>query len=299
MSVASVSELHDVLAGVVGEPLALEVLKDKPGRRRTLRASGPRATVIAKSYASQRAPVVAQRVDALSLGPAEPVLPQLVLVDPVHRVVVVSEVPGRPFSEALVARDLQTCTWVGAAFGRWHGAWRERTPAGFRSHSVEDELAILTERARQGPAAAARAVTDLPAWARQPWPCSTVVHRDLYEEQVIVGDRVGLIDLDDAAAGPPELDLGNLWAHLRLFAGRRGIEGDAAWNAILTGYQTAGPPLDATRLEQCLYLSELRLATIHPDFRPEQDDKAGCHRHTVTRLPLGHQTQHPLRVTPR
>jgi hypothetical protein len=37
------------------------------------------------------------------------------------------------------------------------------------------------------------------------------VHRDLYEEQVLLGERVALIDLDDAALGPPELDIGTCW----------------------------------------------------------------------------------------
>lgn len=265
MSVVSITQLEDVLAGLVGEPLSIEVLKDKPGRRRTVRAAGPRATVIAKSYASQRAPVVAQRVDALSRGPAEPLLPRVLLVDPVDRIVVLSEVPGRPFADALEEGDLGTCTRVGAALGRWHRSWWGKAPQAFRAHSVEDELATLADRARLGPVAVGRAVADLPPWARRPWPCPTVVHRDLYEEQVMVGGRVGLIDLDDAAAGPPELDLGNLWAHLRLFARRRGADSGAAWAAIRTGYETAGPFLDASRLDQCRHLSELRLAAIHAD----------------------------------
>jgi len=40
------------------------------------------------------------------------------------------------------------------------------------------------------------------------WTPATVVHRDLYEEQVLLGERVGLIDLDDAALSPAELDVG-------------------------------------------------------------------------------------------
>lgn len=259
------AQLEGVLAGVVGEPLSIEVLKDKPGRRRTMRARGPRSTVIAKAYASQRAPVVAERVDALSSGPTEPLLPRVLLVDPVNRLVVLSEVPGRPFAESLPEGDFETCARVGAALGRWHRSWWGRTPPAFRAHSVKDELATLVERARHGPAAVARAVADLPAWASRPWPCPTVVHRDLYEEQVMVGERVGLIDLDDAAAGPPELDLGNLLAHLSLFARRRSEDDRRAAGTILAGYRSAGPVLEASRLRQCQYLSELRLAAIHED----------------------------------
>ena len=256
-------QVEAVLAGLVGEPFSTEVLKDKPGRRRTIRAEGPRGTVIAKSYASQRAPVVAKRVVALSQGPEEPVVPRVLLADPVNRLVVLSEVPGRPLGDAIAEGHVDTCTRVGAALGRWHRAWWARTPPGFRAHGVQDELDTLSARARHGPAAVARAVSDLPGAACRAWPCPTVVHRDLYEQQVMVGDRVGLIDLDDAAAGPPELDLGNLFAHVHLFAWRQGVDVAAATTAIRTGYETAGPALDGERLEQCRYLSQLRLAAIH------------------------------------
>ena len=177
--------------------------------------------------------------------------------------VVLSEVPGRPLADAVVEGDLDTCTRAGAALGRWHRAWWERTPPGFRPHGVRDELATLSERAVHGPAVVARAVSDLPGPARREWPCPTVVHRDLYEEQIMVGDRVGLIDLDDAAAGPPELDLGNLFAHVGLLGRRRGLDVAQATQAIRTGYETSGPALDELRVDQCRYLSELRLAAIH------------------------------------
>ena len=87
--------------------------------------------------------------------------------------------------------------------------------------------------------------------------------RDLYEEQVIVGDRIGLIDLDDAAAGPPELDVGNLLAHLTLLGSRLGGGTEEQRAALLAGYRQTGPALDAERLVQCERLSRFRLALIH------------------------------------
>jgi aminoglycoside phosphotransferase (APT) family kinase protein len=94
----------------------------------------------------------------------------------------------------------------------------------------------------------------------------TVVHRDLYEEQVLLGDRVGLIDLDDAALGPPELDVGNLLAHLDLLGLRSGRTLDRAAEALLDGYSRRGR-LDARLLERCRTLSRLRLACIHDEAR--------------------------------
>lgn len=45
---------------------------------------------------------------------------------------------------------------------------------------------------------------------RRPWECTTVVHRGLYEEQILARTTVGLIDLDDTHLGPPDLDLERL-----------------------------------------------------------------------------------------
>ena len=95
------------------------------------------------------------------------------------------------------------------------------------------------------------------------WAPVTVVHRDLYEEQILVGERIGLIDLDDVALGPPELDLGNLLAHLELLELRSGHRLTKERCDLLRSYRAAGPPIDVGRLEDCRRLSLLRLAAIH------------------------------------
>jgi aminoglycoside phosphotransferase (APT) family kinase protein len=74
---------------------------------------------------------------------------------------------------------------------------------------------------------------------------------------------VRLIDLDGAALGPPELDLGNLSAHVELLALRSGRRLAAALDAMLDGYASTGPTLDAELLDRCRTLSQLRLACIH------------------------------------
>ena len=72
-----------------------------------------------------------------------------------------------------------------------------------------------------------------------------------------------MVDLDDAAAGPPELDVGNLIAHLELLGLRGGRSLTNEIDALLDGYATAGPDLDGTRLDRCRRLTLLRLACIH------------------------------------
>jgi aminoglycoside phosphotransferase (APT) family kinase protein len=94
-----------------------------------------------------------------------------------------------------------------------------------------------------------------------------VVHRDLYEEQVLVGERVGLIDIDDAALGPPELDVGNLLAHVELLERRRGRDLAREMQAFLDGYAERGPALDEALLDRCRRLTLLRLACLNDDVR--------------------------------
>ena len=139
-----------------------------------------------------------------------------------------------------------------------------RLPGAHRPHTVARELAILDARLERTPdelAAAVRAA--LPALADGDWGWPTIVHRDLYEEQIMVGERIGLIDLDDSALGPPELDLGNLLGHLLLLERRSGVDLASVTNAFLDAYRTSGPVLDEVLLERCRALTLLRLACIH------------------------------------
>ena len=58
----------------------------------------------------------------------------------------------------------------------------------------------------------------------------------MLSEQKVLGERVGLIDLEDAAAGPPELDVGNLLPHLELLGLRSDPELAEVETALLDGY---------------------------------------------------------------
>jgi aminoglycoside phosphotransferase (APT) family kinase protein len=255
----------DVIEGVVGAPVALDVLKHKPGRRRTLRARGPRRTAIVKRYVSGRAPLVAQRVAALAAGPPEPVVPAVLRVDPERRFVVLSDVPGPPLRKALLGGELETCARAGAALGTWHAAWSGVEPTPLEAHTVDREVEILRARARAASSSVAGVVADALPSVEGEWACGTVVHRDLYEEQILAGERVGLIDLDDAALGPPELDVGNFIAHAELLERRRASDLTAGKRAFLDGYADAGPALDEALLDRCRRLSLLRLACLNHD----------------------------------
>jgi Ser/Thr protein kinase RdoA (MazF antagonist) len=258
----------ETLEEIVGAPLALEELKVKHGRRRTVRAVGSRRSAIAKMYRSGRAPVVAARLRAVGAGPSDPVVPEVLHEDRSRGLVILSEVPGRPLREALLAVDESECRRAGAALGSWHVFWLGTAPAPLRPHTAERELEILSGWAdRAHPTIAERVRRAAHAFSVAPeWPIATVVHRDLYEEQILLGSRVGLIDLDDAALGPAELDVGNLLAHVDLLAHRSGLDLGPAERALLAGYETTGKRLDARLLESCRTLARLRLVCIHGEL---------------------------------
>lgn len=253
------------LEEIVGGPPVLEELKLKPGRRRTLRAVGPRRRAIVKLYASDRAPLVAARLRALGAGPPEPEVPQVLREDAACHLLVLSEVAGTPLREALLAHDLGGCARAGAALGAWHTFWAGRSPSPLEPHTSERELEILSRLAQQTAVQIGEPVRRVAPTLAAPWPITTVVHRDLYEEQVVLGPRVGLIDLDDAALGPPELDLGNLLGHVDLLGLRSGLDLHLAGQALLAGYARGGPSLDPDLLARCRRLTLLRLACIHAE----------------------------------
>jgi Ser/Thr protein kinase RdoA (MazF antagonist) len=257
----------DILEEIVGAPVALEELKRKPGRRRTLRVRGSGGSAIAKVYASDRASTVARRIAALAAGPAEPVVPVVLHLDSELHLLVLSEVLGPPLRDPLLEGDLATCSRVGAALGAWHAAWEGIAPIPLQRHTIEREFEILRSRAQAASPQVATALADVLSRLPTRWRCSTVVHRDLYEEQVLVGDRVGLIDLDDAALGPPELDVGNLLAHVELLERRRGADLAREMQAVLDGYADTGPALDEALLDGCRRLTLLRLACLNDDVR--------------------------------
>jgi Ser/Thr protein kinase RdoA (MazF antagonist) len=255
--------MRALLVRHVGAPLALDCLKRKPGRRRTYRASGPRGRVIVKFYAKPRAGVVAARLSSIAEGPAEPLIPRVLAVAPNERLVVLSEVPGRTLGASLLAGDPDAAVRAGRALGGWHGAWKAMRPPALRPHTVEREREILEAHLPGLAPGPARRIRVAAAAVRVRWEPDTVVHRDLYEEQILVGDRIGLIDLDDLALGPPELDLGNLLAHLDLLEIRSGVPLGRQQAELLAGYGASGPELDPGRLAACHDLALLRLAAIH------------------------------------
>lgn len=253
------------LEPLVGAPVRLKLLRHENGQRSTYRALGSRRSAIVKVFEPGRAMDVAQRYSSLADGPFEPRIPEILAAT--DDMVVLSDLPGRPLRAALLAGDGDACTRVGTVLGFWHLFWRDRIPDVLESHSLEQELEILRRGAELEDDTIAHAVGFAlkAVEGDEEWHAATVVHRDLHEEHVLLDHDIGLIDLDNAAIGPPELDVGNLCAHVELLARRYGRDLDAMQHAFLDGYLSSGAPLELQLVLTCRSLSLLRLASIHRD----------------------------------
>jgi Ser/Thr protein kinase RdoA (MazF antagonist) len=252
------------LEPLVGAPVSLEEVTPLSGPARTYRAQGSRRAAIAKVYPDGRAREVAARVSSLGDGPTEPRAPEVLSAED-DELVVLTELEGTPLREAALAGDGSACRRAGETLGAWHQFWRNRIPEAIPVHSYERELELLEALAVQASEPVRGAVRFALEAVREDrgWKPDTVVHRDLTDESVLLGDVIGLVDVDSAVAGPPELDVANVCAHIELLERRHRRSLHAMQRAFLDGYLSGGAPLDLPLLLRSRSLGLLRLACIH------------------------------------
>lgn len=130
--------------------------------------------------------------------------------------------------------------------------------------------------------------------ARRPKPIApTIVHGDFYHHQVLVdGDRIGIVDFDEATCDDPRVDAGNFLAHLDLerlrfqddveapgdaAGGERddavGRHAEALAEAFLTGYAAAGAPISGLSWFRAAALARLALVPFR-NLRPAWPERA-------------------------
>lgn len=208
----------------------VEILRYRPARRCALRfrfgGPAPRRVYV-KLYRPRNAERVARTLAGLAAqGPwADLRIPAVLAFVPEDGAVILEEVRGMPFSDHLARgeEDGPAACATARAVLRLHGldvpdvgAW-----------TAADELAVLMGRReslltrrdldpRQVDGLYRRISVIAPILDSSP---PVLLHRDLHPQQILLDGRSGaLVDLDDAARGPAEIDLGNLLAHLDLFA---------------------------------------------------------------------------------
>lgn len=268
------------LGALVDDPAATLVVH-RPERRAVVRidtgdGSAPRWVKIVRN---DRVAQLRQRAGHLAGLTG---VPRLLRLDHDRGLTVWSHQPGVALG-GLLDDDAAAAalTGTGALLRRFHRVAAPRDPA--LLHSAADELVTVTtwlghlaafdpatHRTAQpllGPVG--DALGALPARDRG----HATVHRDVHDGQVLVeGSRVALLDPDTVAAGDPELDLGNLCAHLHLahLQGRSTrISGQGPFDLVLDAYGRDG--VDRHRLGAYTAAALLRLVGVHalrPQTRP-------------------------------
>jgi aminoglycoside phosphotransferase (APT) family kinase protein len=220
-----------------------EVIKHRPGRRLVIRytvearRSGERwrlITVYAKLFRGRKGERLARQLAALrALAP-----PELIVAAPLGystrwRLLVTEAIDGASLTDLLQLSDAprhlaDAMAGLAALHGIDAGDPHAPNDVEWRRHDGTAEAAVLADSAVRLAAAPfwsqlaprygeliARTQERLAAVA--PARASRFIHRDLYPDQMLlVQGRLGLLDLDELALGEPELDLGNLIAHLSL-----------------------------------------------------------------------------------
>jgi aminoglycoside phosphotransferase (APT) family kinase protein len=266
------------------------MVTEKPERRRTLRyrvvagrvrGAGVGAvrevTWYAKQYRGSRGKRVFSLLRSLQSLAPDVLTPEPIGYSPKLRLLVMGALEGSTFSEALEdsAGIEAGVRRTGRALALIHKSETLRHADYLSAHGPREEIGVL-EVARRlasnspGFLGSAGAFMDL---------CSAVeeelaqvrqlgqafLHRDFHPGQILFSRAgIGVLDWDDAALGEPELDLGNLEAHLFLDdLQRRGSIGAAPRlaDALRAGYLALGD-ISFTHLATYRRAALLRLATL-------------------------------------
>ena len=195
------------------------------------------------------------------------VVPRLLGAAERHGAVACEWLEGRP-----AHIDPSTARRIGAALAELHSQTivdlAPLTPADQQASAraiAEDIAALLPALAERALALSHRIAALLHADAP-----AVPLHGDCHIDQVLdLGERIALVDFDEAALGPAAWDLGNLLAHLQLDAI---APSDLASfrEALIDGYRLGGGLLRDTDLAAQTALALLRLA-LRP-FRDQQVD---------------------------
>ena len=205
------------------------VLKDKPGRRCTIRYDAPRSdgstlAVIGKFYAQRRKAAEAYRLAEKlrrALGEDERCLPEPLLAAPELGLFLQEAVDGLQL-EAVPEQD-RTRSFALAArwLARLHGAAPiPRLGLKPLQHELQKAEGWAEEVASFLPAPALRVLRStqerihaLTAEMSPPQPA--MIHRDFYYANVLWdGRRIWVLDLDQLSIGDPAMDVGHFLAHI-------------------------------------------------------------------------------------
>lgn len=242
---ARLGELPRLRSGGRVRILAIRVIRHKPGRRcmveydLELGSGGERhATLIGKARAGRRPETAFRLMEGFrAAGFGDDASDGIGVPEPVGSfsdlgLWLQRRVPGRPMTDCMESPAAPRL------MARIAEAARKVHLSGVptrRVHGMTDEIRILDEHlpkaASARPDLASRISAVLDAAGRMgralPAPAATGVHRDFYQDQVLVdGEKLWLIDFDLYCMGDPGLDVGNFLGHVIEQSLR--VRGDAA-----------------------------------------------------------------------
>jgi len=272
--------------------LEAEIVKEKPERRRTLRyrvvagrvrggdvGAAREVTWYAKHYRGSRGKRVFSLLRSLQSLAPDVLTPDPIGYSPKLRLLVMGALEGSTFSEALEdsAGIGASVSQAGRALARIHKSGTLRHPDYLTAHGPREEIGVLELAQRlasnspgfPGPAGAfLELCSAVEGELAQEAPLrQALLHRDFHPGQILFSRDsagIGVLDWDDAALGEPELDLGNLEAHLFLddLQRRGSIESAPSLaGALQAGYLAQGE-ISFTRLATYRRAALLRLATL-------------------------------------
>ena len=229
--------------------LILELIDDKPERRRTVRYRGADGRrVIGKLLAD---PQRARRLYAnhLHMWQAGLGVPQPIELAMSEHLVLYLEAPGTPLDELLATAFVGT---LASDAGRWLAELQSSAIALDRTFDLANETSnlvswghVVDDRVPSGDGRATRLAEHLGnAAALLDMGVGTPIHKDFHAGHILVdGGRFTVIDLDEMRFGDAAFDIGHFLAYLRLAAWRaeeRAFDVAGLEQRFIDGYRIAG-----------------------------------------------------------
>ncbi|MEJ7901089.1 MAG: phosphotransferase, partial [Thermomicrobiales bacterium] len=215
------------LSCVIGDATVTgaHLVRHKPGRRAIVGYDLDNGEhFYGKSFASERGPKVyriAQRICAAQAFGPDVALPKPVAYLADLKLLIQRAVAGEPVEMILrgghadvaerIARALHHFHASGLDLGRTHVLAKELVPLTMRTEALVGHAPDLHASAWPLHDRLIRQVDHPFRWRYLP------IHRDFYHDQMLIdGDRLAVLDLDDASMSEPTVDVANFAAHLRL-----------------------------------------------------------------------------------
>ena len=252
-----------------------EVLRYASGRRCQIRyhlRHGDPVRLLGKTFRDDRGRVIGDVMNQVASlfrghGNTDLLAPRAPAYLPEWRMAIQEHVPGSTLNRLLRKRTLEESALARA--GECLAVLHCSSLLLSGLHSVEHELKLLEsvharlQKAGYDCPIRERLLTQIRRFGGELRPTRLCpVHRDFHDKQLLIqGPRLWLIDLDTATTGPPEIDVSNFVAHLRLRSLQGLQSGDAGREALfLKSYQNGTPPLDPDLLDFFLASTFFRLS---------------------------------------